>query len=713
MQQFDMHPFTKRGILQNYRNFPRFASTLSIGANQLAYVIYTSGTTGKPKGVMVEHRGLANLKTVWNDSLQMNEQDRVVQFASLSFDASIWEILNALFCGASLYLPSKSVILDFQLFTRFMNDNKITTATLPPSYATYLEPKQMPFMKRLITAGSSSTIPLVEKWIDHVIYVNAYGPTEDSVCSTLWINRGESIDTNFVSIGRPIHNHHVYITDKAGQLLPIGVPGELCLAGVGLARGYLNRPDLTTEKFVDNPFVPGAKMYRTGDLARWSPDGNIEYLGRIDHQVKIRGYRIELGEVESALMKVEPVLEATVIAHEGEDGFSQLCAYVVGNDSLTVEQIRYALLQELPSYMIPTHFIKLEQMPLTPNGKINRKALPAPEKSMQTGTDYVTPRTIVEIELAAIWEEILGLENVGVTNNFFDLGGHSLKVLQLIREISKRMGMNLPYRVVFDAPTIETMAQQIVRYQLEVKSESHFLKLNEKGQVNVFCFPSTISGLGMEYYEMAKRLENECVLYAYDFIDHHSNYTEMINEYVDSILRVQAQGPYIFLGYSAGGNLAFEITKVMEQKGYEISDIIMLDSSFLNSELQKRREELLQQAFDCNENISEWFEQVQDIPSVKNKSLRYESYMKQLTTSGVVHANIHNLVVKGLDKANWSYATRNRYKEYQGFGKHNELLNRQFIDQNAELIKRVLTQIRGHHVERELEYSSATNKKGG
>ncbi|MDR4329602.1 non-ribosomal peptide synthetase, partial [Bacillus pseudomycoides] len=673
-----------------------------VASNQLAYVIYTSGTTGKPKGVMVEHHGLCNLKSVMYDTLQMNEQDKVVQFASLSFDASIWEIFTSLFFGATLYIPSKSVILDYHLFNHFMNENKITTATLPPAYATYLEPTQIPFLRKLITAGSSSSIQLVNKWRGHVMYVNAYGPTEDSICSTVWTSRDKLSGNNSIPIGRPIHNHQVYIMDKTGQLLPIGVAGELCIAGLGVARGYLNRPDLTKEKFVENPFVSGEKMYKTGDLARWLTDGSIEYLGRIDHQVKIRGNRIEIGEVETALLEIESIQEVIVIAREDKDGLKQLCAYYVGDDSLTVGKLRNELSKKLPNYIIPSYFVKLTQMPLTPNGKVDRKALPKLGENVQTETEYEAPRTAAEVQLVEIWKEVLGLEQIGIKENFFDIGGHSLKVLQLIRKVSQSIGVNLPYRVVFDTPTIETMAQQIMTSQLGMEKNTDFLKLNDEGDINVFCFPSTISGLGMEYFEMAKRLENQCILYAYDFIEYHSNYTDMINEYVESIISIQKQGPYVFLGYSAGGNLAFEIAKVMEKSGLEISDIIMLDTSLMNPEMQRLREKLLERDIDNNENISEWFKQVKDIPSVKNKSYCYEEYMKQLDNNGIVKSNIHNLVVKGLDKSNWLNATMKNYIEYEGFGNHNEMLNRKFIDANVGIIKLVLNEIIERNVEMNL-----------
>ncbi|MCY9628074.1 condensation domain-containing protein, partial [Paenibacillus thiaminolyticus] len=476
-------------MLDDERMYSEAGSNLEpmAGPDHLAYVIYTSGTTGRPKGVMVEHRGLCNLKPLFEDTLHIGEQDHVVQFASLSFDASCWEIFKAFFTGATLYIPTKETIFDPRLFEDYMSRHCITAALLPPTYAAALTPGNLPSLKKLITGGSASSVDLVRQWQDSVLYFNAYGPTEDSIVTTIWPATtvaaagntavGNPIATagnaaapvgsvmapagKLVSIGRPIQNHRVYIVDANDQLLPVGIPGELCISGAGVARGYLNRPKLTEERFVDNPFEPGERMYRTGDLAKWLPDGNIEYLGRIDHQVKIRGYRIELGEVEAQLLKIASVQEAVALAREDGDGQPYLCAYIVADKELTSGELKSALSQKLPGYMVPSCFVQLEYMPLTPNRKINRKALPAPDGSMQTGADYVAPRTAVEGQLAQIWQEVLGLPRIGVKDHFFDIGGHSLRATALVAKLHKEMGIEMPLREVFQSPTIEQMAEVI------------------------------------------------------------------------------------------------------------------------------------------------------------------------------------------------------------------------------------------------------------
>ncbi|MGG4187178.1 amino acid adenylation domain-containing protein, partial [Paenibacillus peoriae] len=434
------------------------------GPNDLAYVIYTSGTTGQPKGVMLEHHGLCNLKTYFDQTLQISTSDHALLFASYSFDAACWEIFQALFCGATLYVPTSETILNYERFEQYMADHRITVAALPPTYAVYLEPKRMPNLRILFTAGSASSTELVYKWKDQVLYYNGYGPTENSVATSIWPVSEDARAGQLISIGRPMPNHRVYMVDIHGHLAPVGVAGELCVSGPGLARGYLDRPELTAEKFVPNPFAAAEagyeRMYRTGDLARWMPDGNIEYLGRIDHQVKIRGYRIELGEVEAQILKVENVQEVIVLARENEQGQNQLVAYYVAEREVSAGELRGLLGEELPNYMVPSYFIQLEQMPLTPNGKIDRKALPAAEGSLQSGVDYVEPRTALEQTLVSIWQAVLGAKRVGILDNFFDLGGDSIKAIQVSSRLLQA-GYKLEMKDLFQYPSISLLSGHV------------------------------------------------------------------------------------------------------------------------------------------------------------------------------------------------------------------------------------------------------------
>jgi tyrocidine synthetase-3 len=457
--------------INNQANYSEMEIDLEV-INQsidLAYVIYTSGSTGKPKGVQIQHQGIANLKKFLESHLKVGNRDRVLQFANITFDASVWEICMAILTGATLHIVAKD-IYNYREFEMFLNQHKITIATLPPNYAVNLNVNHVSTLRKLILAGSAASQELVEKWRSKVELVNAYGPTETTICATTWNGNENSGANQSVPVGKPIYNHRVYIINNYNQLQPVGVAGELCISGVGLARGYLNLPELTAEKFVENPFVPGDRMYRTGDLARMLPDGNIEFLGRLDHQVKIRGFRIELGEIESQLLKHPQIKETVVVDKEDSEDSKYLCAYFVGEAELTTVELRKYLAKELPDYMIPSYFIRLDKIPLTPNGKIDRKALPEPDGSIHTGVEYVAPAGEVEEKLAVLWQDILGVARAGTRDNFFELGGHSLKATTLVSRIHKKFNVEFPLRELFKAPTLVEMARYIQDAQASVYS---------------------------------------------------------------------------------------------------------------------------------------------------------------------------------------------------------------------------------------------------
>ncbi|MBX4267613.1 amino acid adenylation domain-containing protein, partial [Clostridium estertheticum] len=356
--------------------------------NNMAYIIYTSGTTGKPKGVIVNHESILNTlcwrKKIYNYSIN----DTTLQIPSFSFDSSVEDVFTPLISGAKLLLIREELRLNFNEFKNTIKNNKVTNFLAVPSYYNNLLDAiddELENLRFITVAGEGFNENLIKKHFEKLPQVrlfNEYGPTENSVCSTLCeLKSGDKK----VLVGKPISNNEAYILSNGNKLLPIGVAGELCIAGEGLARGYLNRPELTKEKFVANPFEPGEKMYRTGDLARWLPDGNIEYIGRIDHQVKIRGYRIELGEIENQLLKQENIKEAVVVDREDKQGNKYLCAYIACDKKMTIPQLRASLSKELPDYMVPAYFMKIEKMPLTPNGKTDRKALPEPDGEINTG----------------------------------------------------------------------------------------------------------------------------------------------------------------------------------------------------------------------------------------------------------------------------------------------------------------------------------------
>ena len=443
----------------------------------LAYVIYTSGSTGRPKGVLIPHQGLVNHSSAIIQQYSLTANDRVLQFATFSFDVAAEEIFPSWSSGATLVLRPAEMPASLSDFTKFVERESLTVLNLPTPYwqEWVLELSQwestLPKSLRLVVVGSETV--LLERlvvWQQHVgarvSWRNAYGPTETTITATVYqpaIGLGQE-KVNSVPIGRPIANTQVYILDSHLQPVPIGVPGELYIGGLGLARGYLNRPELTEKKFIRSPF--GDRLYKTGDLVRYLPDGNIEFLGRIDNQVKIRGFRIELGEIEAVLAEHPGVTQVAVIAREDQPGNKRLVAYVLLNpeQEATSSELRRFLKEKLPDYMVPAAFVELEELPLTPNGKVDRRALPAPDLSRSGLKEcFVAPRTATEEVLAGIWAEVLGIErgHVGIYNSFFELGGHSLLATQVASRIRQAFQVELPLRSFFEEPTVAVLAEYI------------------------------------------------------------------------------------------------------------------------------------------------------------------------------------------------------------------------------------------------------------
>lgn len=429
--------------------------------DNLAYVIYTSGSTGKPKGVMIRHRGLPNLSRAQIRLFGVEQTSRVLQFASLSFDASISEIAMALCSGAALCLASREDLSPGENLKETLNRHAVTHVTLPPTALTLMSSEDMTELTTIIVAGEPCPSELAAAWSKNRTFINAYGPTESTVCASGMRYDGEE---GALNIGKPIDNTQLFILDRLLQPVPIGVPGELHIGGAGLARGYLNRPDLTKEKFIPNPFSKeqGSRIYKTGDLCRYLPDGNIEFLGRMDHQVKIRGFRIELGEIEAALREHTQVKEAVVIAREDQPGNKQLTAYLAPEEKeKTPEQseLRGFLKAKLPDYMIPSPFVTLEALPLTPNGKIDRKALPAPDRDLMREHAFAAPGNEMEEIISSIWKEVLNLEKVSVHDDFFVMGGHSLLAIVVVSRIQKKFSVRIPIKSIFDFPTISEFGE--------------------------------------------------------------------------------------------------------------------------------------------------------------------------------------------------------------------------------------------------------------
>ncbi|HEY0601297.1 MAG TPA: amino acid adenylation domain-containing protein, partial [Herpetosiphonaceae bacterium] len=488
--------------------------------DDLAYVIYTSGSTGRPKGAMNTHRAIANRLLWMQDTYGLTAEDRVLQKTPFSFDVSVWEFFWPLLTGARLVMARPGGHQDPAYLADVIAQQQITTLHFVPSMLEHFldapNLSQCRSLRRVICSGEALSFELTRRFFERLSAElhNLYGPTEAAVDVTSWACDPND-ERRVVPIGYPIANTQLHIIDQQMQPVPLWVPGELLIGGVQLARGYLNRPDLTAERFIPDPFstTPGSRLYRTGDLARFREDGSIEYLGRLDHQVKLRGFRIELGEIEATLRTYPGLREAVVVAREDQPGDQRLIAYVVEeprtgalwakqepNEQTNKEQtnkgvetdsspspaaageggversetgvragedllpaLRAFLGQRLPEYMIPSAFVVLDALPLSPNGKVDRKALPAPDSTRpELATGYVEPRSAVEQVVAGVWTDIVGVEQVGVFDNFFTLGGNSLHVIQVLTRLRQIFHVDLPARSLLEAPTVDELAQRIL-----------------------------------------------------------------------------------------------------------------------------------------------------------------------------------------------------------------------------------------------------------
>lgn len=582
---------------------PTSKPIVDINPDQIAYLIYTSGSTGKPKGVAARHRGVVNFITSMQRQPGMVATDILLSFTTLSFDMAVLEIYLPITVGAQLVLVSREDAMDGKKLAAIIAQLGITIMqATPATWRVLLESgwQGQPNLTILTGAEPIST-DLVTQLLDKGSAVwNLYGPTETTVWSTAYQVQGHE---QRVPIGKPIANTEIYILDSHLQPVPIGVTGELYIGGAGLASGYWQRPDLTAEKFVPHPFSTDAtaKIYRTGDLARYLPDGTIECLGRIDFQIKLRGFRIELGGIEALLCQHSHVAQAVATVREDNPGDRRLVAYIIidrqsdaivgsGLDLIgdqltpaTIRQLREFLTGQLPSYMVPSAFVLLDTLPLTPNGKIDRRALPAPSNIRQLDTLLVTADDELELQLTTMWEQVLNIQPIGIEDNFFDLGGHSLLAVKLIAQSERVWNQKLPLATFLAAPTIAQFARILRQGQVST-AWSSLVPIESRGsKIPLFCI-HPVGGNVLEYYPLAHQLGQEQPIYGIQsqgldgIQDPLTQLEAMAAKYINEIQTVQPDGPYLLVGYSFGGLIAFEIARQLASQGDKVNLLALLDT---------------------------------------------------------------------------------------------------------------------------------------
>ncbi|MCX5661772.1 MAG: amino acid adenylation domain-containing protein [Planctomycetota bacterium] len=573
---------------------------VAVDPADICYVIYTSGSTGTPKGVEVTHRGLVNHSSFIAARYGLGAGDRMLCSASISFDVAGEQIYPALFAGAEVVVRPDDLFESFARFERFVRDEAITAMVLPTAFwhewvreLSRSGAGIPPALRALSTGTEKVAAEVLAAWeslsAGRVQFFQGYGPTETTVTCTMYVHDGAAVDIGrAVPIGRPLPNTEIYVLDERLEPVPVGMPGEIFVGGVGLARGYHARPQLTAERFVADPRNPGARLYRTGDLGRFEPDGQVVYLGRTDFQVKLRGFRVELGEIESVLRQFPGVADAVVVLRE-DGGAKRLVAYVIGGEADDLAGLKPFAAERLPEYMVPAAVVKLRSYPMTPNQKVDRKALPAPPPPERPAAAAASDA--VERQLVQIWERVLALAPVGVDDNFFELGGDSLRAIQLLNAVEREAGVRCSLPMLFRMPTIRGFAAEMRSRAKDPSApvdEPVVRPLNQGGSgPTLFCiwghnlYQPLADALAGESPVAVVYVPFEQELFSLDKMKARSaplSVEAMATQYLKAVKAHQPRGPYCLTGSSMGGVLAYEIAQQLLDEGEEVAVLAMLDS---------------------------------------------------------------------------------------------------------------------------------------
>ena len=694
--------FSKEIITINEKEIDTLEENLKAisGPEDLVYIIYTSGSTGRPKGVMIKERGLVNYITWASKNYLRGDKLDFPLYSSFAFDLTVTSIFTPLVTGNSIriYFEKDNEIL----IRRIFEENKVGIVKLTPAHLNLIKDmnNKESSIKRLIVGGEDLKVQLakeIDESFGHDIEIyNEYGPTETVVGCMIHKYDPKNDTSASVPIGIPADNVQIYILDENMNAVPYGVKGEMYIGGDGVAKGYLNNPELTAKSFIDNPYSKGEKLYKTGDTAKFLLTGEIEYLGRIDNQVKIHGFRIETGEIEDRLLKNPKVKDAVVIDRKDKFNDKYLCAYLVLDENYGEEEVlevKELLKKQLPSYMIPSYFIKLEKIELTTNGKVDRSKLPEPNKNIVTNVKYEAPRNEMDEMLISIWKEILEVKDIGINDDLFQIGANSLNILSFVSKLAIKIKYRLPFKNIFENPTVKSLSDFIENANNILKDcIVDYVQLTKSEDENkvIFCFPP-VASLAIGYMEFAKYLEGYSV-YSFNFIKSENR----IKEYVNTMKKLQPKGSYVLMGYSSGGNLAFDVAKELINQGNEVKDIILLDSRF-RTEVQEHvmtKEEWKQALYDKYD--LEKYEETEMLVSDYSVDMimTYLMYVDCSKTTGTVDANITFInSEKEFDDARmfkWKEATTREFKIVQGFGTHYQMIttnNRSVTQKEIDIIK--------------------------
>jgi amino acid adenylation domain-containing protein len=619
-----------------------------VRAGNLAYSIYTSGSTGKPKGALLTHASICNLAPFIADTLAITPGSRVLQFSALSFDAAVWEIFTTLVAGATLVLAPREQILPGAPLSMLLHRERITHATLSPSALAAMPLGEFPHWRTIVLAGEACPASLVAHWAKGRRFFNGYGPTETTICAAIAeLDPRESV----MPIGRPVKNARVYVLDNQLRMVAPGIAGELCIAGVGLARGYLGRKGQTAERFVADPFGPaGTRMYRSGDLARLRNDGQLEYLGRLDEQVKLRGFRIEPGEIEAALRQLPEVADAAVVLAKGATGL-QLVGYLIATvQPCDTSALRSALAQTLPAHMVPSSLCFLLEFPLTPAGKVDRKALASRTMLMPVAEATQGPRDATERKLADVWQGLLGLSEVDIHRNFFDLGGHSLLAVELMRRVNASFAVHLPVSTIFLAPSVALMADSL-RGQTHVVGSPLAPLVQRAGPTLFLVHP--LGGDVHCYRDLARAWDAPAALVGIrapgldEDLPPPASLAAMALDYAKAIASYGPADNVHLAGWSLGGNLAVEIARHLQAMGRQIGLLAVIDapSNIPQEEQTEMDDRQIVEALLARDDLAHQAESVDDLIALARKHHLLPAELKSHDIQRIIAVVRGNLVV--------------------------------------------------------------------